>query len=272
MTRLMYDAVTPENIPWDAPMVAGYVDPGGLFTWRDDQWALFPNAVKIRIAGWASTNDGHVLDVEAGDATPGQAPGWVRMRRDAGMWPTVYCSWAVWGDVRAAFIEQGVTEPEYWIAAYPGIGPRLYEGSLAHQYVDVGPYDLSVVADFWPGVDSLGPTPKPPAPTDEDEDMQILFSPSFPEGSIAIAVQGNTVLKEWRADNAGTYNGIPIAFGDWNRVPGRSFVPKFIDADMMVELLTPLQSAPGAPAPPAPPIDAKQLAADIAGHLTLAAK
>lgn len=153
--RTLYDAVTPANIPASAQMVAGYVD--GRYAWRASDWARFPNAVKVRIAVFASTDDGHVLDVEPGDATPAQAVGWVQRRRAAGVDPTVYCGLSTsgysWAQVRAAFQAAGVAEPHYWVAAYPGIGPALYPGSVAHQYANPGPYDLSVVADYWPGVD-----------------------------------------------------------------------------------------------------------------------
>lgn len=160
MARLMYDAVTPGNIPASAQMVAGYVD--GRYAWSAGDWARFPNAVKVRIAVFPWTNDGHVLDVEPGDATPAQAVGWVQRRRAAGVDPTVYCGLATtgysWAQVRAAFQAAGVAEPHYWVAAYPGNGAQLYPGSVAHQYANPGPYDLSVVADYWPGVDSVSTT------------------------------------------------------------------------------------------------------------------
>lgn len=151
----MLDSVNAEAIPPSAQMVAGYVD--GLYRWTDASWGRFPNAVKVRIAVHASTNDGVVGDVENGDMTPAQAVGWVLMRRHAGVDPTIYCSLAIWDAVRSAFRGAGVAEPHYWIAAYPDIGPQLYPGSVAHQYADHGPhgenYDTSVVADYWPGVD-----------------------------------------------------------------------------------------------------------------------
>jgi hypothetical protein len=151
----MYDSVTAGAIPADAEMVAGYID--GHYRWSDQDWARFPHAVKVRIAVHASTNDGHVLDIESGDATPAQGPGWVLMRRRAGADPSVYCSLAVWDQVRGAFRAAGVREPYYWIAAYPGNGANLYPGSVAHQYANQGPHgenvDVSVVAEHWPGVD-----------------------------------------------------------------------------------------------------------------------
>lgn len=152
--RLMYDAVTPSNIPADAVMVAGYID--GLYAWKPEDWARFPHAVKVELAVFASTNAGHALDVEAGDATPAQAAGWLTMRRRAGVDPSVYCSLSLWPAVRAALAASHTAEPHWWIAAHPGIGPDLYPGTVAHQYADVNNlYDLSVVSDYWPGVDPL---------------------------------------------------------------------------------------------------------------------
>ena len=162
--RVLYDSITAANIPANAQLVAGYID--GRYAWSFADWQRFPNAIKVRIAVFASTNAGTVLDVERGDATPAQAVGWVQRRRAAGVDPTVYCGYSTngysWALVIDAFKSAGVPEPHWWIAAYPGIGPVLYPGSVAHQYADPGPYDLSVVADYWPGVDSLL---KPPGDT-----------------------------------------------------------------------------------------------------------
>lgn len=153
--RTMYDAVNAANIPPGAVMVAGYIDRIKLLPWSAADWARFPAAVHVTIVKKASTNDGHVLDVEPGDATPAEAPGWVLMRRVAGADPTVYCSWSAWPSVRAAFRAAGVAEPHYWIARYDG-DPTIPAGAVAKQYRgNVAPgYDVSSVADYWPGVDS----------------------------------------------------------------------------------------------------------------------
>ena len=155
--RTMYDAVTAANIPADARMVAGYIDRIKLLPWTAADWARFPNAVKVTIVKKASTNDGHVLDVEPGDATPAEAPGWVRMRRAAGAIPTVYCNTSTWPSVRAAFRAAQVAEPYYWLAVYDG-NPKWRDdwavaGVVAKQYQNTPGFDLSSVADHWPGVD-----------------------------------------------------------------------------------------------------------------------
>lgn len=164
MTRIGYDSVTPGNIPVDAAVVGGYVD--GWYKWSPAAWARF-TGLKVRIAVFSSTNDGHVGDCESGDMTPADAVRWTVMRRAAGCDVTIYCSEAVWGEVRQAFADAGVPEPHWWIAGYPGsVGWQLYAGSVAHQVVDDGPYDRSIVADFWPGVDAAPTPPPPPAPED----------------------------------------------------------------------------------------------------------
>lgn len=155
MTRLMYDSITAADIPANAQIVGGYVN--GTFKWSDADWARFPNAVHVRFATRAYVNDGCVLDVERGDATPAEAPGWVTMRRAAGCDPSVYCNASDWPAVRAAFSSAGVAEPHYMIAHYDNIA-TIPVGAVAKQYINDpasgGHYDLSVVADYWPGVDT----------------------------------------------------------------------------------------------------------------------
>jgi hypothetical protein len=140
-------------------MVAGYIDRIVLEPWSAADWARFPNAIKVEIVKKASTNAGHVLDVEPGDATSAQAPGWAAMRRRAGVEPTIYCNLSTWPSVRAEFQRQAVAPPSYWIARYdrlafiPGDWQAL--GCVAKQYAgDVAPgIDISCVLDYWPGVD-----------------------------------------------------------------------------------------------------------------------
>lgn len=155
--RIMYDSVTAGDIPANALMVAGYID--GSYAWSKADWARFlPECVRVRIATSASTNDGDVLDVENGDATPAQAVAWCADRRAAGARPTVYCNAATWDAVKQAFAN--LQQPDYWIAYYDGGHDQaIPDGAIAHQYSDSGTsgghYDLSSVADFWPGVDGL---------------------------------------------------------------------------------------------------------------------
>lgn len=152
VTRTMYDGIDASRLPVDAQLVAGYVD--GLYVWSTADWARFPNAVKVRIAVFSQTNDGEVLDVEPGNATPAESVDWVLRRREAGVDPTVYMNTSTWPTVREAFTARKVAEPHYWIAQYDGVA-QLPAGAIAKQHTndETAGWDVSVVADHWPGVD-----------------------------------------------------------------------------------------------------------------------
>lgn len=157
--RTMYDSVS--EFPAGADLYGAYVD--GRYANYNTAVGLYGASKVVGIAVFASTNNGIVGDCENGDMTPQTAVSWVVMRRNAGVDPTIYCSLSAWPSVQAAFTAANVAQPHYWIAAYPGIGPSLYSGSIAHQYADSGPngenIDISVVAPYWPGVDQAVPSP-----------------------------------------------------------------------------------------------------------------
>lgn len=148
--RTLYDAITTTNIPASAGMVAGYID--GTHANIGQVRRVHPKAQIVQIAVCATTNAGHVLDVENTDATPTQAVGWIQRRRAAGMIPTVYANRATWPKVQAACKAAHVAQPLWWCAD-PDKEPRAYPGAIAKQYAWVGPYDLSLVHSYWPGVD-----------------------------------------------------------------------------------------------------------------------
>jgi hypothetical protein len=158
MTRVMYDSVSPDSIPDSATIVAGYVD--GHYANMPLITDRFPGALHVPIAVRPSTDNGLVLDVETGDATPAEAPGWVTMRRNAGVDPTVYCNSSTWGAVKQAFADAGVPQPHYWIAQYDN-NPAIPAGAIAKQYGGNNAYDVSSVADTWPGLDNAGDTMTP---------------------------------------------------------------------------------------------------------------
>jgi hypothetical protein len=164
--RLGYDsAFGYDDIPTTAQVVCGYADGDPTFAWPPSAWARFPSSRLVQISTRASiTGKGvAVLDVEAGDASPSDGPQWATVQRGLGQVPTVYCSASNWQAVINAFNTANVAQPEYWIAAYPGAGPTLpsLDGIVAvgHQYADPstsgGNFDLSVFADYWPGVDPV---------------------------------------------------------------------------------------------------------------------
>jgi hypothetical protein len=216
----MYDAVEAKHIPQGAGMVAGYVD--GAFRWSEADWAMHPAAVKVRIAVFANTDDGQVLDVERWDSTPLEAPGWATMRRRQGNIPSIYCSASSWPDVAAAFARAGVAEPCYWIAAHPG-DPGIPTGAIAHQYADTGLVDLSLVRDYWPGVD-----PEPP-PTDQ-KPRPHMPKTALPPGASPIRDHHEV----WKPD--GSRLDVFVLAGDghlyqywWATAPGEWSGPVLID-------------------------------------------
>lgn len=186
--RTMYDAVTPENIPINATMVAAYID--GKYTNYDRVLTLFPHATIVTIAT-KTTGVADVLDCEKGDATPAQCPAWAVRMRQLGRVPTVYCSRSAWNSVRAAFITQHVPEPQYGIAHYDNVA-ELITGAIYKQYGGVkDKYDLNAVADYWPGIDPIA------QPIDED-DMKTTDLVNF-----GPTPQGGTPQQETAGDALG---------------------------------------------------------------------
>ena len=158
MTQQMYDAVTPGNIPATATLVAGYTD--GHYANLDQMRQRFPHAAIVKITVFASDNEGDVLDVETGDATPAEAPAWVLKRRAAGHpAPCVYMNSDTWPQVIAEFRKAGVADPLWWVAHYDQ-QPTLTAGMWAKQYLSTNLYDLSTVAGPWPGIQN-GPDMTP---------------------------------------------------------------------------------------------------------------
>lgn len=200
MTRIMYDTINTSisDIPPNPQMVAGYVD--GLYAWNQADWNRFPDAVKIRIAVFSNTNDGHVLDVEPGNATPAQAPGWVTLRRASGLaTPTIYVSEGSWDAVWNQFVSQKVEQPLYWVAQYDG-SPVIPHGAIAKQYFSSNKpnFDSSVVADYWPGVDEM--------PTLTDADAAVILNAKIPRQGANTAGGDTTLggLVAWNDDHVQT--------------------------------------------------------------------
>lgn len=148
--RIMYDSVNPRKLPLDAKVIAGYIN--GRYRWADRAWSWFPHSTHVSISVDPNLNSGIVLDVEPGCARNDQVVAWVRKRRLQNVDPTIYTSLSNWANIEHEFEKAGERRPHYWIAKWDN-DPKILAGSIAHQYETKGPYDLSVVADYWPGVD-----------------------------------------------------------------------------------------------------------------------
>jgi len=195
--RTMYDGIASDAavIPTSAQLVGGYVD--GNYVWTAADWARFPHSVHVGIAVKSTTNAGIVLDVEAGNATPAESVDWVLARRRSGADPTVYCSQSDWPSVRSAFKARSVAEPHYWIANYNG-DKAIPAGAIAHQYESTARWDLSSVADYWPGVDKP-PTPAH-SPDTEEDDMQQIEPTAVHPGEYAYGVPPGRTKVSFVAD------------------------------------------------------------------------
>jgi hypothetical protein len=160
----MYDSINVDSIPDDATLMAGYIN--GKSTWQSyyPMVARFPNATVLSISVAAHNSNGtyvaaDILDIEKGDATPSEAPGWVTAMRSLGRTPTLYCSrLGTWPATQQAIGAAKLAPPNYWIADYTSTA-HLVPGSVATQWTDTGPYDLSLTNGTWPSVVDTPPAP-----------------------------------------------------------------------------------------------------------------
>jgi hypothetical protein len=176
MVRIMRDSTTAADIPLNGTdMAAGYVN--GRFAWDPGAWARFGNRPTVRIdVNGTDPGAAGVLDVEAGDATPGEAPLWVKARRQlhpgiTGHGCTIYCSQSEEGAVVAAMAHAGLVPVQHytlWLASW-GISRTSADmlgkglGVVAVQWKGSintgGHWDESIVYD-----DQWHPSPVPPPP------------------------------------------------------------------------------------------------------------
>jgi hypothetical protein len=154
MSAYMYDGINSDaaGIARLNPLyVAGYLD--GAYAWTAAEWALFPRSVKVQVVITASANEGDVLDVETGDASPGQTAGWIQMRKAAGYYrPTIYCNLSTVAAVRTGTGKYVLGEDyDLWVADYDNSTAEVYAGAVAKQYKTTSGDDVSIVFDTaWP--------------------------------------------------------------------------------------------------------------------------
>ena len=180
----MADAVNPVNLPPGMDLYAGY-DDGNYDDWNAI-CTRFPGKTVLAITTNPADNEGDVIDVENGDASPSQAPQWIARRRLNHGGPIVYCSWSALTTVVAEFNSAHVPLPAFWVAGYPapdGDAIPTVPGVniVAHQWIDHGGWDESIVADFLPGIDPVVPIPNPPNPTSAPGELFAMLAsdPAF---------------------------------------------------------------------------------------------
>lgn len=198
MTRRMADSANISYIdPGTVDLIGYYID--GKYVPSSAQLAKFAGKIHVPIAVNPKTNAGLVFDGPPDNATWNEVVDWVVMRRKAGAVVSVYTDQSDWTKAIAAFNARNVAQPYWWIAAWNNRA-EMISGAIAHQYQTVtNRYDLSVVADHWPGIDPASTAPKPPAPPvtvtptppapavtdDSPEDEMIILSAPHTDGSTA---------------------------------------------------------------------------------------
>jgi hypothetical protein len=155
----MFDSTAAHDIPRNAALVAGYVN--GRYAWSQADWNLFQPQSRVAISVNAWYFEAIVLDVEAGDATPAEANGFIVGAGPAsGFVPTLYGTRRTL-DICQRLVAIAGLECDYWLADWTTI-PHLPPGYSCCQYAapghgSPGHFDMSVVADWWPR--KLVPTP-----------------------------------------------------------------------------------------------------------------
>lgn len=140
----MYDSVNVSVIPAHAAAVAGYVN--GFWPTFASLAQSHPNAHRLSIAVSASA-DAECLDIEKGDATPDQAPAWVKRQLQRGVKrPVVYASASQVPAVLSALRAGGIKRKQIrlWTAHYTNkphrcnalCGLGVFERADATQYTD----------------------------------------------------------------------------------------------------------------------------------------
>lgn len=219
--RLMYDSDTPGAIPAGV-MRAGYID--GVNPWPPGM------PMDVRIARNSLTDDGHAADIEGGAMPLSYFLNWAARRLRSLPAVTAYVNRANGKDVENACLAAGYTPTSgqvlLWISTLDGTRAVTHwnDGSpvrfpvIGVQYASAamsgGHYDISEVADYWPGVDM----------TQAEFDALLAANPGFTAlswrleallNNRATVAEGptkgevNALKAELDAIKAGTGGGIP---------------------------------------------------------------
>lgn len=210
--RAMFDGISALSMPPGGDLYAGYVD--GEWPSANAIGIRFPGKLVVRIATSPNTNDGVVGDGPPDNGTWPQWIQWVVRRRAAGVDPTMYCSLSAWPAGQATFDAAGVAQPHWWVAHYSP-DASIPAGAVALQHTETSGYDISSVADYWPGVD---PAPHPAAaaaPLIEETSMQIEPTSVHP-GEYAMIVPPGVGQFVVAADGGSTGPGASLRVVLWN--------------------------------------------------------
>lgn len=176
---VMWDATTPGSIPVSAGVpdyAMGYTN--GAWPSYQGMKMKYPRAVPVAISAVPGKPNLWVpqgCDGERGDYDPEQAGQFCAWTIATGVVPFVYCSWSAWHDYQQGVQAAGINPNavDWLIAAYPGIGPVPYPGSIGHQWIDRGTYDESAIVPGWVPGRPIGPLPPPGPPASTGKPFPI---------------------------------------------------------------------------------------------------
>lgn len=176
--RTMVDSDNAATMPGGFPVYAANVNG------RSPQFPLlagkFPTASYLPIGVSSQAHEGLCGDAETGDGPWTRWVTWVVMRRADGVDPWLYAGWDWHAMLVNRFASLSIPQPWWWIAD-PLKKLAAPEGRiLALQQTYTAGYDLSVVADYLPGVDPA------PANTQEETSMGIALQRDA-DGTVTVA-------------------------------------------------------------------------------------
>ena len=205
-----YDSTDPAAIPSGIPLpdyALGYVD--GKWPTYHAMDALYPTAIPVSISAIPGSGiPAQGCDGEQGDYDPAQAAAFALSHLVQGATPFIYCSFANWHDYQIACSQHSVdpNEVDWFIAAYPGIGPVPYPGSIGHQWIDHGTYDESAIVPGWiPGRPSQAQHPT------EETDVPVSPALTFKPGQADVfQIAGGVLYHKFLI----TFNNTPTWFSE----------------------------------------------------------
>lgn len=174
MTITLYDSIEPRLMPANAQAVAGYT--GGKWPTFGELAKLFPSAHRLSIAINAR-DDGECLDIEAGDASPADAPAWFHRQIARGVKrPCFYTSLSNVNTLMSVLQSAGIHRVQYrlWSAHYTGGAHLCGPDEGISTYADATQYwdkalgrnlDVSLCADSF--FTAVQPPPSAYVPEDE---------------------------------------------------------------------------------------------------------
>jgi hypothetical protein len=197
VTVIMFDSIDLSQFPPNPEAVAGYV--GGHWPTYPELVKKFPHAYHLSIAVNASQS-ARCLDVEPGDATPGQAPGWYANHADHSQGlPVLYGSASAVQQIVNAMAGAGYSRDRYFIwSAHYSFQEHIcspsrcgYPQADATQWTDKAMgrnLDQSLCSDAFFS-SAPAPGPRPPSPIPVPEDAVSIAATQNKDGRLEVFVQ-----------------------------------------------------------------------------------